>query len=204
MQFFNLKAIRDWCLDRFQSQEEGKGLSTNDFTDEYQTAIDSLADTYALKEDVEECFQSVSNGKSLVASAITDKGVETAADATFETMANNIALIESGGESNETDSADAFYYLGSGTAKYSSGTYTAMYVASGLPDDLIDASQVVAYYGTFYTSSVTDSVSLAQITQEEIFLDSGSNGKTLRINLKFNIVPENTTTATIHAFYKKN
>ena len=38
-----------------------------------------------------EVFQSVSNGKSLIASAITDKGITTAADATFQTMADNIS-----------------------------------------------------------------------------------------------------------------
>ena len=38
-------------------------------------------------------FQSVSDGKALVASAITDKGVQTASDATFQTMADNIAEI---------------------------------------------------------------------------------------------------------------
>lgn len=38
-------------------------------------------------------FQSVSDGKSLVASAITGKGVTTATDATFETMAANIENI---------------------------------------------------------------------------------------------------------------
>lgn len=40
-----------------------------------------------------DCFQSVSDGKSLVASAITDKGIITASDATFEIMANNISNI---------------------------------------------------------------------------------------------------------------
>ena len=41
-----------------------------------------------------DCFQSVSDGKALVASAITDKGVTTALDATFATMAANIDAIE--------------------------------------------------------------------------------------------------------------
>lgn len=49
-----------------------------------------------------ELFQSVSNGKTLVASAITDKGITTDATATFSTMANNIQLIETG-----TDTSDA-------------------------------------------------------------------------------------------------
>ena len=37
---------------------------------------------------------SVSEGKSLVAAAVTDKGVTTAADATFQTIADNIGKIE--------------------------------------------------------------------------------------------------------------
>ena len=43
-----------------------------------------------------EVFQSVSNGKSLIASAITDKGIITASDATFQVMATNIGKISSG------------------------------------------------------------------------------------------------------------
>lgn len=43
-----------------------------------------------IKSDLDECFQSVSNGKFAIASAITDKGVPTASDATFATMASNI------------------------------------------------------------------------------------------------------------------
>lgn len=46
---------------------------------------------------LQELFQSVSDGKSAIAAAITDKGVTTAADATFQQMATNIGQIESGG-----------------------------------------------------------------------------------------------------------
>lgn len=52
-----------------------------------QDAIDEL------KESLSECFQSVSNGKALVASAITDKGTPMDATATFEEMANAIRLF---------------------------------------------------------------------------------------------------------------
>ncbi|MGG2053894.1 hypothetical protein ABFY48_05770 [Lysinibacillus pakistanensis] len=45
---------------------------------------------------IQQLFTSVSNGKAQVASAITGKGVQTASDATFETMANNIRLIQTG------------------------------------------------------------------------------------------------------------
>lgn len=44
---------------------------------------------------MQEVFTSVSNGKASIASAITDKGVSTASDATFATMATNILAIPS-------------------------------------------------------------------------------------------------------------
>lgn len=47
-----------------------------------------------LKEDLNDCFQSVSDGKTLVASAITGKGVATGATATFSQMATNISSIK--------------------------------------------------------------------------------------------------------------
>ena len=48
-----------------------------------------------LKGAIAETFQSVSNGKTLIASAITDKGVTTSNTDTFQTMANNILSISS-------------------------------------------------------------------------------------------------------------
>ena len=77
------------------------GGSTYDLSS-LKDAVDSMGTTYATKTeleavsaDVEECFQSGSEGKSLVAAAVTDKGVQTAADATFQEIANNIGEIES-------------------------------------------------------------------------------------------------------------
>jgi len=46
-----------------------------------------------------ELFTSVSDGKTLIAAAITDKGVSTSASDTFGTMATNIGSISSGGAS---------------------------------------------------------------------------------------------------------
>ena len=54
------------------------------------------ANYFATASDMNSCFQSVSEGKSAIASAITDKGVSTASDATFQTMASNIDSIISG------------------------------------------------------------------------------------------------------------
>lgn len=46
-----------------------------------------------LVDAINDCFQYVSNGKILIADAITDKGIETSATDTFQTMANNIENI---------------------------------------------------------------------------------------------------------------
>lgn len=48
-----------------------------------------------ITEEMTEVKKSVSDGKKLVASAITAKNIPTAADATFKTMADNINKIES-------------------------------------------------------------------------------------------------------------
>ena len=56
----------------------------------------SDSNEYATKSELEEVFQSVSNGKSLIAEAITDKGVETSATDTFKAMAQNIEKIQGG------------------------------------------------------------------------------------------------------------
>ena len=49
----------------------------------------------AANSEISSLKSSVSEGKSLIASAITDKGVSTASDATFQTMSNNIRNITS-------------------------------------------------------------------------------------------------------------
>ena len=50
---------------------------------------------YAKTTELNSLKSSVSSGKSLIASAVTGKGVSTAADASFQTIANNINAIQS-------------------------------------------------------------------------------------------------------------
>lgn len=47
-------------------------------------------------DELKECFQYVSDGKTLIASAIIDMGVQTEATDTFEQMATNIRSIKTG------------------------------------------------------------------------------------------------------------
>ena len=66
--------------------------------------IDINGDISDLEEKYDELFQSVSDGKSKIAGAITDKGVPTSATDTFSNMASNIRRIESGSPGGEGDS----------------------------------------------------------------------------------------------------
>lgn len=88
-------------VDNLTSNYTDKPLSANQ-GNVLKTLIGSLntkvVTSYALKSSVEDLKKSVSDGKTLVADAITEKGVETAANATFVTMAENIGQIETGSD----------------------------------------------------------------------------------------------------------
>ena len=83
--------------------------------------------TIAMKADIESLKKSVSDGKTTVAGAITAQGVNTAADATFGTMADNIGAAGtskyntgySTGHSQGISEADA--RVNTNSASYKSG-----------------------------------------------------------------------------------
>ena len=70
---------------------------------------------------INETFTSVSNGKTAIAAAITDKGVATAASDSFATMAANIASIPAGGGYTKIASVD-YTVSTTATTGYSIGT----------------------------------------------------------------------------------
>lgn len=57
------------------------------------TLVELEEDVANLNTEVETLKKSVSDGKILVANAITDKGVTTATDASFEALANNVSKL---------------------------------------------------------------------------------------------------------------
>lgn len=70
-----------------------QGKLLKDTLDSYsQTTNNSIG---TLTTRVNECFTSASNGKSKIAAAITGKGINTAANASWDTMANNINSLGS-------------------------------------------------------------------------------------------------------------
>lgn len=76
-----------------------------------------------VKEAIDGLKSSVSDGKSLIASAITDKGVDTAQDAAFSQMAENIGQISTGADTSDA-TATAWDILTPKTAYTASGKVT--------------------------------------------------------------------------------
>ena len=97
-----------------------------------------------LQGQIDELFQNVSNGKELIASAITDKGVDASEEETFQSLSEKISLIPSGppgsniiGYINEEN--DIYVSL----TELESGTYTLKFEDySGLLDDFDDIGNV--------------------------------------------------------------
>ena len=56
----------------------------------------TIAQVTNLQSEINSLKTSVSSGKAAIASAVTGKGVQTAADASFQTMANNINALPPG------------------------------------------------------------------------------------------------------------
>jgi len=82
----------------FRSEYDTSNPTINYFMTQIDTADNNFIRPSTIAQaktslGIDELFTSVSNGKSSVASAITDKGVTTASDATFATLASNISAI---------------------------------------------------------------------------------------------------------------
>lgn len=86
-----------------QNQTENLGLcqfGDNDIPDwrtDYTGDMDKIDKSIKkISDEIGEVKKSVSDGKSKVASAITDKGVATEATDTFDTIADNVGKIQTG------------------------------------------------------------------------------------------------------------
>ena len=67
--------------------------------------MDTRLKIHQINSNIEALKKSVADGKALIASAITNKGVSTSADATFQQMANSI-----------NNAGGKIIYLGTGTS----------------------------------------------------------------------------------------
>lgn len=123
---------------------------------------------------VSECFQSVSDGKALVASTITDKGVTTAPDATFEVINKNIAELyikafQDGVDSisGKTPNVEYEYHYHTGSASAGGGCYTS-------PQYHVHNSGC-AQHGTLTATGTYDYVRISCNFCGHKFGDSGNN-----------------------------
>lgn len=102
------KVIKKYIDDGNTTKLDKTSVVDNQLTSEAGYALDARqanpnvegslgAQIKTVNETVDTLKKSVSDGKTKVANAITDKGVETATDATFDVMAENISKIETGG-----------------------------------------------------------------------------------------------------------
>ena len=80
---------------QFVSKEEKEKWDSGSITidDTLSDTSENPVQNKVIKGELDKVFQSVSDGKSKIASAITDKGVKTDKDATFDIMADNIKKI---------------------------------------------------------------------------------------------------------------
>ena len=93
-----------WGTKRRTYRQYATNIPNSELTNMNTKLIQLETKQIATQKDLEELFQSVSNGKTLVANAITGKGVSTATDATFATMATNIGKISVSSYKEETKS----------------------------------------------------------------------------------------------------
>lgn len=102
------------------------------------------------QDAIDELFTSVGEGKQAVASAITDKGVPTAQDATFQQMAENIGQIAAGGDTSDATAtpgdilATKTAYTASGKVEGIIPSLPAQTIMPGTADQTIASGQYLS------------------------------------------------------------
>ena len=113
-----------------------------------------------MSSNIETLGESVSNGKILVASAITAKGINTDATATFEIMANNINSIKS-------------VELQSGSNSFSCGGYGSVSTAITFPQSF----SAVPSVGIIVNGQPTKNIGMGSITTTGFSIWWGNDSK---------------------------
>lgn len=133
----------------------GDGSSDLSF---YQPREDSdlLTKNKKITGAINELFQNVSNGKTLIASALADKGVIASNTSTFQQLANAIKSIQSGNLNNRIVTIDGEKYR---LTEDSEGNITATLAVFSISNTLTNCSSnnsaTTAEYGSSYSAVIT-------------------------------------------------
>ena len=167
---------------------------------------DTVYDDTGIRNEINTLKKSVSDGKTTVANAITAKGVTTATDATFTTMANNISQIESGGYKYASGTVSSPNVSGMGSVPIAStglGNINVMQIIAIYTQNTYNINAPMFYIDELYAYAIAGTTLLSQPTYCNMALHNGnfvymppgsnfyislshSNG-TIYANTKFNI-----------------
>ena len=139
---------------------------------------------------IDQLFTSVSNGKSPIASAITDMGVSTSANATFAQMATNIGNIETGPDWSQVQSPAgaaqilAPYQTYDSSNKLIKGTITSKGAQTYTPktvsqtiakDQYLSGNQTIQGDGNLVPSNIKSGVSIFGVEGNCYSIDAKGN-----------------------------
>jgi hypothetical protein len=141
----------------YEAHQELKNLHNYDDTEIKNIIGSGTLSTLAkdLKGAINEVFQYASNGKTLIAQAITGKGVATSNTDTFQTMATNIGLI-SGKVTGKILTLDNKKYT---LSEDDNGNITATIIKFSITNKLTNVSNsnsaIQIDYGNSYSATIT-------------------------------------------------
>lgn len=153
---------------------EGKG--------NLQTQIDDM------ENKVKDCFRNASDGKKLIADAITGKGVSTSALDTFATMAENISNIKETDDSINEESLNYKTGYNAGVASAKVGTAVAGNVLDGKTftnAEDVGAAGTMANRAavTVDAETVTQDANYTYLGMTEGYYNANSKVRTLNSNI---------------------
>lgn len=145
-------------------------LQINAFIGEINTKLGDTklpTTSQTLTGAVAETFQSVSDGKQLVASAITDKGIQTDATATFAKMASNINSIPTGATVPTWDAKIYKHFALNATNLRGCGILTSQAI-SGTSYDYVCSFSKYLGYNTYEVSTLDFEYNVTGLLQSQL------------------------------------
>lgn len=144
-------------------------------------------------------FQSVSDGKALVASAITDKGVQTASDATFQTMAKNIAEIANGVNLDVISNGRTQYLIEGNNQLYPTSIFIYLRLESGGNLTYMIFTSIRKMFRYFIPNMGSHQITYETIS--DVYWLEVSAGSSTRIDFNNNIIVQSGSMASLLRIY---